>query len=244
MVLHRPVEPTPLYIEKGADLNARNHFGETPLFYAARFGNRELIGLLIRHGADIHAMADDGRNVLHAAVLNQDKGNADLLLEKGVAVRDIDASEVGLYSTAQLHEYLASRAISQGTEQRGLSHLVKASQYYSTAGRKFNEVAASHETAVARTQTINALLYIVTVVGVQSQAQMQARQMSQATGGRGVGYSGAVVPLQGTQQPRSLAEAYRALAKSCEAASARLTTMISCVKEKAPEVKTCISRYP
>lgn len=235
----------PLYIEKGANLDVRNQFGETPLFYAARFGNQGIIRLLIRHGADIHATAEDGRTVLHAAAMNPDKSNADLLLEIGAEVRDIDANEVGLYSTALLHEYLAVRAINQNREQQGLAHLEKASQYYSTAARKFNEVAVNHEATVAHTQTMNALLFIVTALGTQSQAQMQARQMSQATGGQvGVGYSVAAVPLQSTQRPESLAANYRALAKSCEAAGTRLTALISCVKAKSPKVQTCMTKLP
>jgi len=40
-------------IEKGADVNARDIDGNTPLHWAANFGNVESINLLLKAGADV-----------------------------------------------------------------------------------------------------------------------------------------------------------------------------------------------
>ncbi len=56
-----------LLIEKGADINARNNEGRTPLLYATVTNNTELSRLLIEKGADIHAKDNDGYTPLQIA---------------------------------------------------------------------------------------------------------------------------------------------------------------------------------
>ena len=41
-------------IAKGADVNAKDRLGETPLFFAARLGRKEIVELLIAKGADVN----------------------------------------------------------------------------------------------------------------------------------------------------------------------------------------------
>ncbi len=56
-------------LEAGADVNARNPGGFTPLHLAARYtDDATLIWVLIDAGADVNAKAKDGAIPLHAAV--------------------------------------------------------------------------------------------------------------------------------------------------------------------------------
>ena len=56
-----------LFLEAGADANARGVIG-TPLFYAAAYNkNPEAITLLIEAGADVNAKNENGGTPLHAA---------------------------------------------------------------------------------------------------------------------------------------------------------------------------------
>ena len=52
----------------GADIYARDHYGLTPLHYAASFASLSVIDNLLDRGADINATSIDGRTPLYAAV--------------------------------------------------------------------------------------------------------------------------------------------------------------------------------
>jgi ankyrin repeat protein len=69
-------------VSHGADVNARNKNGMTPLFYAVSHDFTAIAQLLIGHGADVHATNIAGMTPLHFA------GNqtAALLLKSGAAV--------------------------------------------------------------------------------------------------------------------------------------------------------------
>jgi ankyrin repeat protein len=42
-----------MLLERGADINHPNRFGKTILFYAIEMHDKELLGLLLRRGADV-----------------------------------------------------------------------------------------------------------------------------------------------------------------------------------------------
>jgi uncharacterized protein len=50
-------------LEAGADVNARQQAGYTPLLEAAQLGDSRLAELLLEHGADRTATLDDGRGL-------------------------------------------------------------------------------------------------------------------------------------------------------------------------------------
>lgn len=55
-----------LLIEKGADMNGRNHKGETPLMIAANNGNELMVEFLVENGADIslNVVDNNGENLI------------------------------------------------------------------------------------------------------------------------------------------------------------------------------------
>jgi uncharacterized protein len=69
------LEVVALLLDAGADPNARQHRGYTPLLEAAQQGNAELAELLLRKGADPSAKLEDGRS---AEQLARDAGAAGL----------------------------------------------------------------------------------------------------------------------------------------------------------------------
>ena len=52
----------------GADVNATNERGSTPLLEAARFGHEDICRVLIAAGADLKAKDNDGKTALMLAV--------------------------------------------------------------------------------------------------------------------------------------------------------------------------------
>ena len=56
-----------LLIANGADVNAKDIDGWTPLRKAAFYGHREIVELLIANGADVNAKDDEGRTPLDEA---------------------------------------------------------------------------------------------------------------------------------------------------------------------------------
>jgi ankyrin repeat protein len=54
-------------IESGADVNATNDYGWTPLHYAAAPEDESVALLLMQNGADVNAVNTDGNTPLHFA---------------------------------------------------------------------------------------------------------------------------------------------------------------------------------
>ncbi len=57
-----------LLLENGADVNATNRYGYTPLIVAARDGRADIINQLLEAGAEIEAQGQGGHTALSEAV--------------------------------------------------------------------------------------------------------------------------------------------------------------------------------
>lgn len=82
-ILEGQLEAVALLIDNGADLNARNYRGCTPLHVAVHHGDEEIVGLLLE-SAEVDIIADDdgGYTPLHTAI---DMGNRyiiDMLVDR------------------------------------------------------------------------------------------------------------------------------------------------------------------
>jgi ankyrin repeat protein len=63
------VEIVHLLLQNGADVNAKDKYGETPLHEAAGHGHIDILHLLAENGADLEAQSNYGRRALHCAAL-------------------------------------------------------------------------------------------------------------------------------------------------------------------------------
>lgn len=70
-------------LENGADPNARDIFGKTPLFNAVINGHDLVVSLLIANGAQIDAKDILGRTPLHRAAMEGNLSTVKLLVAKG-----------------------------------------------------------------------------------------------------------------------------------------------------------------
>ena len=73
-------------IEEGADVNAKNENGWSPLHWAVMLEHKEIVELLIAHGADVNAKNKWGWTPLHMAALFCRTEIAKFLLSHGADV--------------------------------------------------------------------------------------------------------------------------------------------------------------
>lgn len=76
-------------LAQGAEVNARNAHGWTPLHVAAAGGDPAVIALLLQHGADVHAQSHIGTTPLDNATTRRGrKAVIELLLAHGAKPSD------------------------------------------------------------------------------------------------------------------------------------------------------------
>ena len=73
-------------IEKGADVNAKNKYEQTPLHLAAQYGHIETVKSLIENGADVNSKDKYGWTPLHYAAEEGHKEIVEYLIGKDADV--------------------------------------------------------------------------------------------------------------------------------------------------------------
>ncbi len=71
-----------LLLERGADVNSKDWYGQTALVCAALKGHREVVKILLANGADVNARTRKGFTPLSLATEQGHHLVADLILEK------------------------------------------------------------------------------------------------------------------------------------------------------------------
>jgi len=79
------IEAVKQHIAAGTDVDAKTR-GETPLLWAARFGQSQVAELLIAEGADVNAKNVVGQTPLHWAAMAGHKEIIELLIAAGAEV--------------------------------------------------------------------------------------------------------------------------------------------------------------
>jgi len=83
VALNNSVDAVRALLEAGADVNATQHGGYTPLIQAAAAGKKEMVQVLVECGARLDAKCDQGKTALDYA---RERGHAEIvkLLEKSL----------------------------------------------------------------------------------------------------------------------------------------------------------------
>ena len=84
------IEAVKQHLAAGADVNAKESGGATPLLFAAQGGHKEIAELLIAEGAEVNANDSTGYTPLHYAAARGHKETAELLIAKGADVNAKD----------------------------------------------------------------------------------------------------------------------------------------------------------
>ncbi|KAK0761661.1 LOW QUALITY PROTEIN: hypothetical protein N5P37_005643 [Trichoderma harzianum] len=107
-----------LLVKRGADLEAKDRDGRTPLSWAAENGHEAIAKLLVEKGAHLEVKDKDGRTPLSWAAENGHEAIAKLLVEKGahLEVKDRISRTPLLWAAEKGHEAIAKLLVDKGAD--------------------------------------------------------------------------------------------------------------------------------
>jgi len=137
-------------LNNGANVNAQNKDGETPLIRAIKVGNKDIVYLLLEHGANVNAQNKDGEDgetpLIHAIKV----GNKDivyLLLEHPDIELNLDTNkELQLNLDTNKELQLAEDLTPEGEDQNGIPYAIE--DYIFTKFREAQEAKDAKDALV------------------------------------------------------------------------------------------------
>ena len=94
-------EHAKILIEVGADVNACDRQGITPLMFASAFSETELVKILLSKKADVHAKDEEGHTPLFWAVTHSDNvENVQVLIKSGADVNAVNSAGLTVLMSA------------------------------------------------------------------------------------------------------------------------------------------------
>ena len=106
-------------LNNGADINAKNGLGWTPLHAAIRSNHKDIVELLISKGADVNAKDNNGQTPLHFAVESGQNDIIQILITKNANINETDNNGDNALSLATKTEQnaIAAKLVDTGAQQ-------------------------------------------------------------------------------------------------------------------------------
>ena len=110
------IEAVKQYLDGGADVNAKDGDGFTPLVFAVDKGHKEIVEILIAKGADVNAKDKLGWTPLFYAAFSGRTEVVELLIAKGVDVNAKDNLGTLRYAASGGHKETVELLIANGAD--------------------------------------------------------------------------------------------------------------------------------
>ena len=99
-----------------AEVNTKNNHGQTPLYWAAGKGQKDMVELLLANQAEVNAKDNEGQTPLHRAAVNGRKVVAELLLAHGA---EVNAKDINRETPLYWAEYKGYKDVAELLRQHG-----------------------------------------------------------------------------------------------------------------------------